>query len=207
MGQLSLAELQLCHPEMETALVTSGNDIPSTHPALGLSRTRDLLWSKGTGTELSWWCSPFLCDLRRGGEVVINCSLVIKGITGSRHPFFFPGLALQKATPDLPVQLLPNLVLSRGYGLREKKNPTIKSVSANPDPADRKGVGSATHDRRLSRSMQSDSPQMAEEQGTLLAHTAQAFGSQAGIVPNLLSWTLCGSVSPLKTVAGVCMVH
>lgn len=43
-GQLSLAELQLCHPEMETALVTSGNDIPSTHPALGY-RTGDLLWS------------------------------------------------------------------------------------------------------------------------------------------------------------------
>lgn len=46
--------------------------------------------------------------------------------------------------------------------------------------------------------MQSDSPQMAEEQGTLLAHTAQAFGSQAGIVLNPLSWTLCGSVSPFK---------
>lgn len=95
------------------------------------------------------------------------------------------------------MQLLPNLVLSRGYGLREK-NPTIKSVSANPDPADRKGVGSATHDRRPSRSVQSDSPQMAEEQGALLAHTAWAFGSQAGIVPNPLSWTLCGSVSPFK---------
>lgn len=48
-GQLSLAELQLCHPEMETALVTSGNDIPSAHPAPGLSRTKGLLWSKGTG--------------------------------------------------------------------------------------------------------------------------------------------------------------
>lgn len=31
-------------PKMETALVTSGNDIPSTHPALGY-RTGDLLWS------------------------------------------------------------------------------------------------------------------------------------------------------------------
>lgn len=30
-------------------------------------------------------------------------------------------LASQKATPDLPVQLLPNLVLSKGYGLRGKK--------------------------------------------------------------------------------------
>lgn len=48
-GQLSLAELQLCHLEMETALVTSGNDIPSTHPAPGLSRTKGLLWSRGTG--------------------------------------------------------------------------------------------------------------------------------------------------------------
>lgn len=80
-------------------------------------------------------------------------------ITGSRHPFF-PCLVLQKATPDLAVQLLPNLVLSRGYGLREKKYPTIKSAYANPDPADRKGFGSDTHDRRPSRSLQSDSPQM-----------------------------------------------
>lgn len=71
MGQLSLAELQLCHPEMETALVTSGIDIRSAHPVLGLSRTRD--WAR---TELSWWCSHFVCDFRRGGEVVINCSFV-----------------------------------------------------------------------------------------------------------------------------------
>lgn len=55
-GQLSLAELQLCHPEMETALVTSGNDIPSTHPALASPGQGTC---SGAGTELSWWCSPF----------------------------------------------------------------------------------------------------------------------------------------------------
>lgn len=102
MGQLSLTELQLCHPEMETALVTSGNDIPSAHSALGLSRTKGpaLEQRDWAGTELSWWCSPFLCDLRRSGEVVINCSLVIEGITGSRHPFFSLAL-LCKRPPQI----------------------------------------------------------------------------------------------------------
>lgn len=40
-----------------------------------------LFWdSPGQGdwarTELNWWCSHFVCDFRRGGEVVINCSFV-----------------------------------------------------------------------------------------------------------------------------------
>lgn len=34
-GQLSLAELQLCNPEMETALVTSGNDTRLCLPCAG----------------------------------------------------------------------------------------------------------------------------------------------------------------------------
>lgn len=60
-------------------------------------------------------------------------------ISGSRPSPFFPRFVVQKATPDLTVQLLPNLVLSSGNGLREKKEiPTIKSTYANPDPADRR---------------------------------------------------------------------
>lgn len=47
----------------------------------------------------------------------MSCMLVMEVIARplSSH------LASQKATPDLPVQLLPNLVLSKGYGLRGKK--------------------------------------------------------------------------------------
>lgn len=69
------------------------------------------------------------------------------------------------------MQLLPNLVLSRRYGLRKKKNPTIRSAYANPDPANRKGFGSDTHDRRPSRSLQSDSPQMGQGVGEPCCHT------------------------------------
>lgn len=47
----------------------------------------------------------------------MSCILVMEVIACSLSPH----LASQKATPDLPVQLLPNLVLSEGYGLREKK--------------------------------------------------------------------------------------
>ena len=116
--------------------------------------------SDWAGTAQSCHCSPIPCDPWVVGEVAISCSSVIEEIIGSRHPFF-PYLVLQKATPDLPVQLLPNLVLSRRYGLRgEKIYPTIKGAYANPVPADRKGFGSDTYDRRPSRSLQSDSPQM-----------------------------------------------
>lgn len=47
----------------------------------------------------------------------MSCILVMEVIACSLSPH----LTSQKATPDLPVQLLPNLVLSEGYGLREKK--------------------------------------------------------------------------------------
>lgn len=115
-GQLELAELQLCNPEMETALVTSGNDTPAP-PCSGLSGARAPPW---TGTEQSWPCFPLPCHPWGLGEVAVTHSSVIEEITGPRYPFF-PYRVLQKATPDLPAQLLPNLVLSRGYGLRGKK--------------------------------------------------------------------------------------
>lgn len=44
-GQLKLLEQQLCNPEMETALVTSGNDTPSATLLQG---------SPGTGSALDW---------------------------------------------------------------------------------------------------------------------------------------------------------
>lgn len=190
-GQLSLAELQLYNPEMETALVTSGNDTPHTLPVPGLSRV--LL-----GWDSRVTLFPLPCDLGGAG---ISCSLVIGERTGCRHPVFHL-LALQKATSDLQVQLLPSLLLSRGYGLRGRsKNPTIQSACASPNPAERKAFSSDTHDRRPSRSLQSDSPQMGA--GNLLAHLLSLWGTglwQPGwmYTSHLLSWGPCGFVYPFK---------
>lgn len=58
---------------------------------------------------------PCFCGTHRGVEMSCMLGMEVIARPLSSH------LASQKATPDLPVQLLPNLVLSKGYGLRGKK--------------------------------------------------------------------------------------
>lgn len=67
-GQLGLAELQLCNLEMETALVTGGNDTPYAHPARGLSMEKGPLWSEVAelGQSRAGIVPPFIVTL---GEV------------------------------------------------------------------------------------------------------------------------------------------
>lgn len=73
------------------------------------------------------------------------------------------------------MQLLPNLVLSRGYGLREKKKILqLKVFLPTQILLTEKGLVALCMTGGRA-DLCSDSPQMAEEQGTLLAHTALAI--------------------------------
>lgn len=67
-GQLGSAELQLCNPEIETALVTSGNDTPPPPPLLrGLSRTKAEV--TGLGQSRAGAVTPFLATLGELGKL------------------------------------------------------------------------------------------------------------------------------------------
>lgn len=202
-AQLGLAELQLCNPEMETVLVTSGNDTPLHPPCSGALQGEGpaLERSDWAGTEQSWNCSSLPHDPRRVGEVAISCSLVIGGITGSRHPFF-PCLVLQKATPDLPVQLLPNLVLSRGYGLREKKILLLKVLMPTQILLTEKDLVAIHMTGGQADLCRVTVPRWAEERGNPAVTRISLLRCTSLWQPgwmytwNLLSWRLCGSVSP-----------
>lgn len=204
-GQLGLSELQLCNPEMEAAPVTSGNDTPSAYPAWGLSRVKGPLWSEvtGLGQSRAGIGPPLPCDPGGVGKVAISCSLVIEEITGSRYPFF-RCLILQKATPDLPVQLLRNLVLSRGYGLRGKKNILLLKV---PMPTQilltEKGLVAIRMTGGQADLCRVTVPRWAEERGNPAVTHISPLQCTSLWQPgwmytwNLLSWSPGGSVSLL----------
>jgi len=147
--------------------------------------------------------SPLRCDPGGVGEVAISCSLVVEEITEPRHPFL-SCLLLQKATPDLPVQLLLNLVLSRGYGLRGKKKILLlKVLMATQILVTEKGLVVIHMTGGQADLCRVTVPRWDEEQGNpavtriSLLWCASLWQPSWLYASNLLSWSPGGSVSLL----------